>query len=98
MSPLRLLALTAACGALVAPLAGIAAPSADSSACAVRPMTLTERRISEEAAKGLPALISFVNLTAPIYQARVVDAVAWLDARKERRAACATALARATPS
>jgi hypothetical protein len=99
MSPLRLFALTALCGALAAPFAAIAAPSVDSStACVARPMTLTERRISEEAAKGLPALISFVNLTQPIYQLRVVDAVAWLDAEKERRADCTTALARATPN
>ena len=64
-------------------------------ACAARPMTLTERRISDEAAKGLPSLIAFINLTQPIYEMRLVDAVAWLDAERDRRNACISASARA---
>ena len=63
---------------------------------AAKPLTLTERRISEEAAKGLPSLIAFVNLTQPIYQVRLVDAVAWLDAERNRRNACLMAAAAAT--
>ncbi|HEV7578451.1 MAG TPA: hypothetical protein VGO85_20650 [Caldimonas sp.] len=94
MSPLRLFVLTAAVAALAAPLGSLAAPGGDTgAACAVKKMTLTERRISEEAAKGLPALIGFVNLTQPIYQVRLVDAVAWLDAERERRNECISASA-----
>ncbi len=96
MSPLRLFVLTAAVAALAAPLASLAAPARDASAtCMAKPMTLTERRISEQAANGMPALIGFVKLTQPIYQVRVEDAVAWIDAERERRNACMTASARA---
>ena len=99
MSPLRLLVLAAAVAAIAAPLASVAAPAGDASAtCMARPMTLTERRISDEAAKGMPALIGFVNLTQPIYQVRLVDAVAWLDTERERRNACITASAAAFAS
>jgi hypothetical protein len=98
MSPIRLLVLAVALAAIAAPLAGVAAPAHDASAaCAGAPMTLTERRISEEAAKGMPALIGFVNLSQPIYQLRLVDAVAWLDSQRERREACITASAPAFP-
>ena len=96
MSPLRLLVLAAALATVAAPLASVAAPAADPSAvCAVKPATLTERRISEEAAKGLPTLIGFVNRTQAIYQLRLVDAVAWIDAERDRRDACVSASARA---
>jgi hypothetical protein len=43
----------------------------------------------------LPSLIGFVNRTQPIYQLRLVDAVAWLDAERDRRSACMTASAQA---
>lgn len=98
MSPLRTFVFTVAVVALAAPIASVAAPAGDSSAaCAAPPTGLTERRISEEAARGLPSLISFVNRSQPIYQLRVVDAVAWLDAERERRNACLTASARTLP-
>ena len=86
MSPIRLLVLAVALAAVATPLASVAAPAEDATtACAAKPMTLTERRISEEAAKGMPALISFVNLSQPIYQLRLDDAVA--PPNEERRMA-----------
>ena len=51
------------------------------------------RRVSEEAARGLPMLISFVNRTQAIYQLRLADAVDVLDAQRERRNQCITAAA-----
>jgi hypothetical protein len=93
MSPLRIVLLAAAALVLAAPLASAAAPAGDSSgACAATRMTGVERRISEEAARG--QLIAFVNLTQPIYQLRLVDAVAWLDAERAHRGECTTASAR----
>jgi hypothetical protein len=59
-------------------------------------MTLTERRISEKAGDGLPALIGFVHLTQPIYQASVDDAVAMVEAQRARKQECAMVSARAT--
>jgi hypothetical protein len=92
MSPFRIVLLAAAALVLAAPLASAAAPAGESSsACAAARMTGVERRISEEAARG--QLIGFVNLTQPIYQLRLVDAVAWLDAERARRGDCATASA-----
>ncbi len=98
MSPTRLFFLTATCAALAAPLSSPAAPAAASiaSACAPASMALVQRRISEEAARSLPALIGFVNRTQPIYQIRLVDAVAWLDAERERRNECVALSASAT--
>ena len=58
-------------------------------------LTLVERRVSEEAARGLPRLIAFVNRTQPIYQLRLADAVDLLDAERERRNQCVTASASA---
>ena len=85
----RLSILSLACGVLVVPLAAVAAPASGTAAsCAPAPMTMVQRRISEEAARGLPNLIGFVNVSQPIYQMRLVDAVAWLDADRERRAGC----------
>ena len=93
MNAHRLLILTAVGMALVAPVASVAAPAGASAAsCAPTPMTLVQRRISEEAARGLPALIGFVNLTQPIYQVRLTDAVAWLDTEREQRNACFAAV------
>jgi hypothetical protein len=98
MSPIRLLVLAVALAAVATPLASVAAPAGDATtACAAKPMTLTERRISEEAAKGMPALISFVNLSQPIYQLRLDDAVAVLDGQRDRRNACISASARTVP-
>jgi hypothetical protein len=92
MSPVRIVLLAAAALALAAPLASAAAPARESSGpCAAARMTGVQRRISEEAAKG--QLIGFVNLTQPIYQLRLVDAVAWLDAERARRGECGTASA-----
>jgi hypothetical protein len=98
MNSLRLFALTAVCAVLVAPVAIAAAP-ADSSfaACTAPRLSLVQRRVSEEAARGLPTLISFVNRTQPIYQLRLVDAIALLDAERERRNECVTASAAAVP-
>jgi len=96
MSPLRTFAFTVVVAVVAAPLGSVAAPAGESSAaCAAPPTSLTERRIVEQAAKGMPSLIGFVNRTQPIYQLRVVDAVAWLDAERERRNACMTASAAA---
>ena len=95
MNSLRLFVLTAACAVLASPVASVAAPAESSAVCPAPRLTLVERRVSEEAARGLPTLISFVNRTQPIYQLRLVDAVAMLDAERERRSACLTASARA---
>jgi len=95
MSPLRTFAFTVVVAALAAPIAGVAAPAGESSAaCTAAPSSLVERRIADEAARGLPSLVGFVNRTQPIYQLRLVDAVAWLDTERERRNACITASAR----
>lgn len=96
MSALRLFALTVAFAAIATPFASAAAPADSNVASCMAPrLSLIERRVSEEAARGLPTLISFVNRTQPIYQLRVVDAVAMIDAERERRAACITASASA---
>lgn len=95
MSPIRLFILTVAMAALATPLAVRAADASSvAPACAPAPMSPLHKRIRDEAARGLPALIGFVNISQPIYQLRVVDAVAWLDAERERTAECMTALAR----
>lgn len=94
MNSLRLFALTAVCAVLAAPVASAAAPAESAAGgCMSAPQSLVHRRIAEEAARGWPTLISFVNRTQPIHQLRVVDAVAVLDADRERRAACLTAAA-----
>ena len=93
MNSLRLFVLTAACAVLATPVASVAAPAESSSACMTPHPTLVERRVSEEAARGLPRLIAFVNRTQPIYQVRLDDAVAMLDAARERRNQCVTASA-----
>ena len=97
MNALRLFALTAACAALAAPVASVAAPAESSASCMTFRPTLVQRRVSEESARGLPALISFVNRTQAIYQLRVMDAVEILDNERERRNQCMTAMA-STPS
>ena len=94
MSPSRLFILTATFAALAAPFASHAGDETTTVRCAAAPMTPLQRRISDEAARGLPNLIGFVNISQPIYQLRVVDAVAWLDAERERKAECMTASAR----
>jgi hypothetical protein len=98
MSPLRLIYLATTCAALSAPLASQAAPDGATTVatCVAPPMTLTERRITEKAAGGLPALIGFVHLTQPIYQVTVDDAVAMLDAQRARKDACTMVSARAS--
>jgi len=95
MNSLRLFALTAICAVLATPVASVAAPAESSAACLTPRLTLVERRVSEEAARGLPTLISFLNRTQPIYQVRLDDAVAMLDAARERRNQCVTASASA---
>jgi hypothetical protein len=96
MNSLRLFVLTAACAAIATPFASTAAPAdANVAACMTPRLSLVERRVNDEAARGLPSLISFVNRTQPIYQLRVVDAVAMIDAERERRNACITASANA---
>ena len=98
MNSLRLFALTAICAVLATPVASVAAPAESSAACLTPRLTLVERRVSEEAARGLPTLISFVHRTQPIYQLRLVDAVALLDAERARLSACDTASAGALPN
>ena len=93
MNSLRLFVLTAACAVLATPVASVAAPAESSSACMAPRLSLVERRVSEEAARGLPTLIAFLNRTQPIYQVRLDDAVAMLDAQRERRNQCVTASA-----
>jgi len=93
MNSLRLFVLTAACAVVATPIASVAAPAESSAACMAPRLTLVERRVSEEAARGLPTLISFVNRTQGIYQLRLTDAVDLLDAERERRNQCFTASA-----
>ena len=94
MNSLRLFALTVAGAALAFPFASAAAPAESAVVACVAPSQgLVYRRVSEEAARGLPTLISFVNRTQPIYQLRLVDAVAIIDTERERRTACTTASA-----
>ena len=95
MNPIRVSVLTAVVATLSAPLACSAAPAPDTTiaGCSAVPTSLAQRRIVEEAARGLPALISFVNRSQPIYQLRVVDAVEWLDEERARRTACLRASA-----
>ena len=95
MNALRLSVLTAVVATLSAPLVAGAAPARDASAEASCSAALSplERRIGEQAARGMPALIGFVHRTAPIYQLTVVDAVARVDAERERRTACMRASA-----
>jgi hypothetical protein len=97
MSSHRLIVLAITCAALAAPLASQAAPDSatTSASCVATPMTLTERRITEKAAGGLPALIAYVHLTQPIYQVSVDDAVAMIDAQRARKDACTMVSARA---
>jgi hypothetical protein len=96
MNSLRLFVLTATSAALAAPFASAAAPAESAlAACAAPSRSLEHRRIGEEAARGLPALISFVNRTQPIYHLRLVDAVAMVDADRARRNECGTASASA---
>ena len=97
MNSLRLFVLTAVCAVLATPVASAAAPAESSAACLAPSLTLVERRVSEEAVRGLPTLISFVNRTQPIYQLRVVDAVAMIDAERARRNHCVTASANVSP-
>ena len=93
MNSLRWSFLTAVCAVLVTPVAGVAAPAESSAVCMPPTPTLVERRVGEEAARGLPRLIAFVNRTQPIYQLRLADAVDLLDAERERRNQCVTASA-----
>ncbi len=98
MNSLRLFVLTAVCAVLAAPVASAAASVESAvSGCVAAPQSLVHRRIAEEAARGLPTLISFVNRTQPIYQLRLVDAVAMLDAERERSSACVAVAASSVP-
>ena len=93
MNSLRLFVLTAACAVLATPIGSAAAPADSSAACPAPHLTLVERRVSEEAARGLPTLVSFVNRTQAIYQVRLAEAVDMLDAERARRNQCVTASA-----
>jgi hypothetical protein len=93
MNSLRLFVLTAACAVLATPIGSAAAPAESSAACPAPHLTLVERRVSEEAARGLPTLVSFVNRTQAIYQVRLAEAVDMLDAERARRNQCVTASA-----
>jgi hypothetical protein len=93
MNALRLSVLTAVVATLAAPIVAQAAPSDATSACSAPSRTLVERRIEENAARGMPTLIAFVNRTQQIYQLRLEDTVAWIDGERERRTACTRASA-----
>ena len=95
MSPVRLVFLLTACTALSAPLASHAAPTTTTVAggCSAK-MTLTERRVTEHAGAGMPALISYVHLTQPIYQITVDEAVAMVEAQHARQEQCAVVSSR----
>ncbi|HEX4234400.1 MAG TPA: hypothetical protein VH041_08830 [Caldimonas sp.] len=94
MNALRLSVLTAIVATLATPLAAVAAPGSDTAnVCASSTRSLVERRIEEQAARGMPALIGFVHRTQPFYQATVEDAVAWVHSERERRTACVVASA-----
>ena len=75
------------------------AMSASKAACtAPETLALVQRRIVEKAAEGGPAVIQFVHRTRMIYQLDPIETVAWLDQRRAAKAACAVALADATPA
>jgi hypothetical protein len=93
MNALRISVLTAVVATLASPIAAMAAPAEATSACGAASRSLVERRIEENAARGMPALIAFVNRTQPIYQLTLEDAVAWVDSDRDRRAACMRASA-----
>ena len=95
MSPVRLVFLITACTALASPLASHAAPTTTTVAggCAAK-MTLTERRVNEHAGAGMPALVSYVHLTQPIYQITVDEAVAMVEAQHARQEQCAVVSSR----
>jgi hypothetical protein len=97
MSSYRLILLAATCAAIATPFSSQAAPdpATTSATCAMQPMTMTERRMTEKAAGGLPALIAFVHLTAPIYQVTVYDAVAMVETQRARKDACTMVSVRA---
>jgi len=95
MNSLRLFVLTAACAVLATPIANAAAPAESFAACMAPRASPLERRVGEEAARGLPSLISFVNRTQSIYQLRLLDAVALIEAERARRDECASASASA---
>ena len=93
MNSLRLFVLTITGAALAALFACAAAPAESAPAAAWRrARALVQQRVRDEAARGLPSLISFVNRTQPIYQLRLVDAVAMVDA--DARAAASASLLR----
>ena len=94
MNSLRLFAMTVACAAVAFPFASAAAPAeATAVACMAPSQSLVDRRVATEAARGLPALILFVNRTQPIHQLSLIEAVAMIDAERDRRSACLTASA-----
>jgi hypothetical protein len=92
MNAPRLFVLTAVVATLATPIAASAAPS-DASACTAPSRSPIERRIEEQAARGMQSLIAFVHRTQPFYQLTVEDAVAWVDGERERRSACLRASA-----
>ncbi len=94
MSPVRLVFMITACTALAAPLASHAASSTTVAGGCAAKMTLTERRVNEHAGAGIPALVSYVHLTQPIYQITVDEAVAMVDAQRARQAECAVVSSR----
>ncbi len=93
MNALRLFALTAVVATLATPIAASAAPSDTTGACTSPTRSPIQRRIEENAANGMPALVAFVHRTQPFYQVSVEDAVAWVDSERERRTACMRASA-----
>jgi len=98
MNALRLSVLTAIVAVVAAPLAAAGAPGSDTaSICGSPTRSLVERRIEEQAARGMPELIGFVHRTQPFYQVTVEDAVTWVDVQRERRAACLRASAADLP-
>ena len=93
MNALRLSVLTAVVATLAAPIVASAAPSDATSACAAAARSPVQRRIEEQADRGMQSLVAFVHRTQPFYQLTVEDAVAWVDSERERRTACLRASA-----
>ena len=96
MNALRLFALTAVVASFAAPIAAMAAPGDATSTCTAPSRSNVERRIEEQADRGMQSLVAFVHRTQPIYQLSVEDAVAWVDSERERRTACMRASAEKT--
>ena len=62
--------------------------------CGARAYSATQGRIVEHAVQGPDALRRYVGIVQPLQQIDYADAVAWLDAERERLQACRMAALR----